>query len=373
MARSIGQISSAYSLRLREAEGQGDGRRDDDGLPAPEVEPRQRPAPHRRLEQPLHRVVDAGEADVAAEREDHGVGVQRAQPAERGVGQAQVGGPPGELERDGHTHEHAHDRPEDGGAEEQAHDIVVVGGWAALCRDGKLQLVRTSQTGTRRFHGCSAVAGCLRCGARRQPPLRADVRPVRFRLRPLRRRAHGLARGTADYLRPARRGGGRGGRACCPAHPGSPRCSPRCSSPGSRPGSPAWPPSRGPSFPALARSGPLLREGRGAGARYLFGVAERLPAVRPRLCRLEPARHPGRPAPRGPGDGGLRRRHHAAALDRRPRPPARYAGEPDRPPSTGSGSPGRGALEHRGKVRTDRRRRARCTVGPSRPPLTGSR
>ena len=39
MAQSIGQMSSAYSLRLGEPERKGEGGGDDDELPAPEVEP----------------------------------------------------------------------------------------------------------------------------------------------------------------------------------------------------------------------------------------------------------------------------------------------------------------------------------------------
>ena len=74
--------------------------RHDDQLPAPEVQPGQRVAEHPRLEQPLHRVVDAGEADVPAEREDHRVGVQRPQPPERGPRQPEVRRPPGDLQGD---------------------------------------------------------------------------------------------------------------------------------------------------------------------------------------------------------------------------------------------------------------------------------
>ena len=50
---------------LADAERQRDGRCDDDGLPTPKVEGAQGVVPHPGLEQPLERVVDGGEADVA--------------------------------------------------------------------------------------------------------------------------------------------------------------------------------------------------------------------------------------------------------------------------------------------------------------------
>ncbi len=83
MAMSMGHSSSAYSLRLRDAEGQRERRGDDDQLPAPEVEVAERVAEHARLEQALARVVDGGEDRVAREGEDGSVGVQRPQAAKR--------------------------------------------------------------------------------------------------------------------------------------------------------------------------------------------------------------------------------------------------------------------------------------------------
>ncbi len=78
----MGQISSAYSLPWVRPSGQGDGRRDDDQLPAPEVDPAQGVAGHAGLQQALGRVVDAAEHHVAHEGEDGRVGVQRSESAE---------------------------------------------------------------------------------------------------------------------------------------------------------------------------------------------------------------------------------------------------------------------------------------------------
>jgi hypothetical protein len=113
-------------LALREAQREGHRGGDDDGLPAPEVEPAQGVAPHARLEQALHGVVDRGEDDVAAEREDDGVGVQRPKAPEGRPLEAEVGRPVGDLERDDHADEHAHDAEHDGGAEEESGDLFVV-------------------------------------------------------------------------------------------------------------------------------------------------------------------------------------------------------------------------------------------------------
>ena len=66
-----------------EAERQRQRRRDDDQLPAPEVDRAERVAEHARLAQPLQRVVHADEDGVAGKGEDHRVGVQRPQPAVR--------------------------------------------------------------------------------------------------------------------------------------------------------------------------------------------------------------------------------------------------------------------------------------------------
>ncbi len=115
-------------LRFRQAQRQGDRGADDDQLPAPEVQARQRVVEHPGLQQPLHRVVDPREADIAAEGEDHRVGVQGPEPSECRPRQAEVRRPPGDLQGDPHPHEHADDGPGDGRDHEQLHDRIIVQG-----------------------------------------------------------------------------------------------------------------------------------------------------------------------------------------------------------------------------------------------------
>ena len=112
-------------LRLRDAEGQGQRRADDDQLPAPEVDPRQQVAEHPGLEEPLRGVVDRREDRVAGEGEDHRIGVQRPQPPE-GEPLADVEPRVGELQRDDHADKHADDPPDHRGGEELPDDVVVV-------------------------------------------------------------------------------------------------------------------------------------------------------------------------------------------------------------------------------------------------------
>ena len=87
---SIGHSSSAYSLPLRVAERQRDRREHDDRLPAPERERREPVAEQAHVAGALHDVVGGGEQRAAAEREDHRVGVQRAQAAVGEPGDAEV-------------------------------------------------------------------------------------------------------------------------------------------------------------------------------------------------------------------------------------------------------------------------------------------
>jgi hypothetical protein len=97
-------------LRLRIAERQGDRRGHDDHLPAPEVDAAQQVRRHARLEQALAAVVDAGEDHVADEREDHGVGVQRAQATEAQV-RSEVRLPERQLQRNQRAEQQADQTP----------------------------------------------------------------------------------------------------------------------------------------------------------------------------------------------------------------------------------------------------------------------
>jgi hypothetical protein len=93
MAISIGHCSSAYSLPW-----------DDDCLPTPEVNRAQGLRKHRGLQEPLHRVVDAGKDCVARKGEDHGVGVQRPQPTEGEPRQLEVEHRRRQLQGDDYAH-----------------------------------------------------------------------------------------------------------------------------------------------------------------------------------------------------------------------------------------------------------------------------
>ena len=66
-------------LALREAERERDRSGDDDRLPAEEMDSREPIVGESGLQEPLRGVVDTREHHVPHEREDHRVGVQRAQ------------------------------------------------------------------------------------------------------------------------------------------------------------------------------------------------------------------------------------------------------------------------------------------------------
>ncbi len=126
MAMSIGHSSSAYSLLCVMPERERERRGDDDHLPAPEVEPAEQVAEHPRLAEPLGGVVDRREDGVAREGEDHRVGVQRAQAAERDPLDPAID--PGEWQLNGqHDADQEPDhRPDERGGNEHADDRVVV-------------------------------------------------------------------------------------------------------------------------------------------------------------------------------------------------------------------------------------------------------
>ena len=65
---------------------------------------------------------------IAAEGEDHGRGVQRSQPAERGPFQTEVQYRVGELKGDEGARREPDHAPEHGGDGEQADHVLVVGG-----------------------------------------------------------------------------------------------------------------------------------------------------------------------------------------------------------------------------------------------------
>ena len=114
-------------LALGDAERQGDGGEHDHRLPAPEGEGREPAAEQAHVAGALHHVVRGREQGRAAEREDHRVGVQRAQPPVGEPRDVEVERRPRELGGDDHPDQHADDAPHDGHHRELAYDGVVVG------------------------------------------------------------------------------------------------------------------------------------------------------------------------------------------------------------------------------------------------------
>jgi hypothetical protein len=153
-----GPLELGVLLALRLAERQRDGRGDDDGLPAVEVDLAQQVARHAGAQQPLGRVVDAGEDHVAHEREDDRVGVQGPEPAEGQLGQ-DVGRRQDELDGHDEADQEAYEAPADGREQEAARAVVVED-------DGALDAAR-------RGFGCH---GFLRAGAGASPASGARAR-----------------------------------------------------------------------------------------------------------------------------------------------------------------------------------------------------
>ncbi len=119
-------------LALGQAQRQRHRRGHDDQLPAPEHERRQLVRDQPNVAGPLHHVQAGGEQGAAAEREDHRVGVQRAQPAVAQPGQVEIQGRPVQLRGDQHPHQHPHDAPDHGHHRELAHHLVVASPLDAL-------------------------------------------------------------------------------------------------------------------------------------------------------------------------------------------------------------------------------------------------
>ncbi len=108
------------------AQRQADGRRYDDKLPAPKSERRQLGQKQPRLASALHHVIAGGEQAAAAECEDHGIGVQRTQPAIAQPWNAEVEFRPGQLGGDEHAYQHADHPPYDSHDRKLAYYGVVV-------------------------------------------------------------------------------------------------------------------------------------------------------------------------------------------------------------------------------------------------------
>jgi hypothetical protein len=161
---------------LRVAKRQRDRGRDNDRLPAPEVDLREE-VERPRLQEALRRVVDRCENSVAREREDHRIRVERTKPAEREVGR-RVEARQRELQRAPQADQHADRAPHHRGGDELACDRVVV---ANRFRGGEVRHRRRSfatrvPATTGRRHGnsrklCVALRRqCTCCGLSVETP-----------------------------------------------------------------------------------------------------------------------------------------------------------------------------------------------------------
>ena len=122
-------IDRPFELRVLlaagEAKRQSNRGQHDNRLPAPERESRQRSAEQARMTGALHDVIRSREQRAAAERKNHRVGVQRAQPAIREP-RPDVELGPRQLRGDDHADQHANHAPHHGHERELPHDPVVV-------------------------------------------------------------------------------------------------------------------------------------------------------------------------------------------------------------------------------------------------------
>ncbi|MNQ79826.1 hypothetical protein D3C85_947820 [compost metagenome] len=117
-------------FRAGPAHGQADRGEYDHQLPAPEGEGGQLVGDQADLAGALHRVIGGGEQCAAPEREDHRIGVQRAQTPEAGPGQVEVEFRPGQLGGYENADPHPDDSPDHRHDGELADHLVVIGGTA---------------------------------------------------------------------------------------------------------------------------------------------------------------------------------------------------------------------------------------------------
>jgi 23S rRNA (cytosine1962-C5)-methyltransferase len=124
------QVNGPLQLRVLLAGGdperQGNRGQDDDELPAPKGKCRKGPEGEAHAAGALHHVVGSCKKCAPAEGENHGVGMQRPQPAECQPGDIEVEIRPGHLGGDEHPNQHAHHAPDDGHDGKLLDDLIVV-------------------------------------------------------------------------------------------------------------------------------------------------------------------------------------------------------------------------------------------------------
>ena len=113
-------------LRLGDAKHIAGRRQHDEELIAPEHEPRRDVARQPRLAGALDHVERRGDQDVAAERENHGGGVKRAEASEIEFGNARQQRRIGKLQGDDQTHREADHAPEGGSDDAPPHHGIIV-------------------------------------------------------------------------------------------------------------------------------------------------------------------------------------------------------------------------------------------------------
>ncbi len=134
------QIDGPFQFRvllpLGPAHRQRNGRQQDDQLPPPENKGGEPVAEQAGMAGSLDHIERGAHQRAAAEGEDDGIGVQRAQPAVAEPRQIEVERGPEQLSGDEHARHHSHQAPNDGCDGELANDAIIVGFARMSCLHG---------------------------------------------------------------------------------------------------------------------------------------------------------------------------------------------------------------------------------------------
>ncbi len=128
-----GPFQLGVLMRTGDAQRKRNGRRQNDGLPAPEVELVQKIAVHARFQKALQRVIDSHENSIAHKCEDRCIGVQRADAAKGGLRYSQVECRVYQLQGCDQAHKNAYRTENDRRIREFPDDGIVVTELLNLC------------------------------------------------------------------------------------------------------------------------------------------------------------------------------------------------------------------------------------------------